>query len=334
MTTEIGESLFYSWLRHVKTCQLVQTNWKPSATWRIRNSVINQIVEDVKKEFEEEDFKVLNNLKTSLLGTEIDVIGIATDIEVTDKIENKPTDKIITVDVAFHSKGLGYKKNVSKVISKFVRTALCIIAYFDRLDAELYFASPKINKKDLDGLESAIEKLIQIFNSKNCNFSFQLLEGEKFKSDVIEPLIKNSKDVNDQTELFLRSCRMLDMFDEIGILKTKIQNQGKKLTAKSSSFDNMRSGVLAKEMIPLLIKSGKVSSEEFTLMQKKEECRELFDVYFPVIVKVGDDFDDKRYYKNEFEFNGIRYRLCSQWYERNRRKLIVWLQNHHINEIK
>ena len=30
MKIEMGESLFYSWLRHVKECQIVQTNWKVS----------------------------------------------------------------------------------------------------------------------------------------------------------------------------------------------------------------------------------------------------------------------------------------------------------------
>jgi len=35
MKIEMGESLFYSWLRHVKECQVVQMNWKPSPSWQI-----------------------------------------------------------------------------------------------------------------------------------------------------------------------------------------------------------------------------------------------------------------------------------------------------------
>ena len=35
MKIEMGESLFYSWLRHVKECQVVQTNWKPSRSWQL-----------------------------------------------------------------------------------------------------------------------------------------------------------------------------------------------------------------------------------------------------------------------------------------------------------
>lgn len=37
MKIEMGESLFYSWLRHIKECQLVQTNWKTSPNWTFYN---------------------------------------------------------------------------------------------------------------------------------------------------------------------------------------------------------------------------------------------------------------------------------------------------------
>ena len=37
MKIEMGESLFYSWLRHVKACQIVQTNWKVSQHWELKH---------------------------------------------------------------------------------------------------------------------------------------------------------------------------------------------------------------------------------------------------------------------------------------------------------
>lgn len=38
MKIEIGESLLYSWLRHIKKCQLVQMNWKASTnSWEMKN---------------------------------------------------------------------------------------------------------------------------------------------------------------------------------------------------------------------------------------------------------------------------------------------------------
>lgn len=37
MKIEIGESLLLSWLKHIKKCQLVQTNWKASRRWELNN---------------------------------------------------------------------------------------------------------------------------------------------------------------------------------------------------------------------------------------------------------------------------------------------------------
>jgi hypothetical protein len=37
MKIEMGESLLYSWLRHVKECQIVQTNRKVSLKWELKN---------------------------------------------------------------------------------------------------------------------------------------------------------------------------------------------------------------------------------------------------------------------------------------------------------
>jgi len=49
MKIEMGEFLFYSWLRHTKECQVVQTNWKVSPQWQLQHedelSVLMQIMD-------------------------------------------------------------------------------------------------------------------------------------------------------------------------------------------------------------------------------------------------------------------------------------------------
>ena len=49
MKIEIGESLMSSWLRHVKHCQIVQSNWKPSVTtWKLHNEeLVKEIMHSV-----------------------------------------------------------------------------------------------------------------------------------------------------------------------------------------------------------------------------------------------------------------------------------------------
>ena len=54
MKIEIGESLLLSWLRHIKECQLVQTNWKASAKWELKNKeVLEQLMQDSSNVFKE-----------------------------------------------------------------------------------------------------------------------------------------------------------------------------------------------------------------------------------------------------------------------------------------
>ena len=47
MKIKMGESLVYSWLRHVKECQIAQTNWKTSSgIWKLHNEVELSIMFD------------------------------------------------------------------------------------------------------------------------------------------------------------------------------------------------------------------------------------------------------------------------------------------------
>ena len=74
MTHEMGESLIYSWLRHVKGCQIVQTNWTASPTWDMRyfmeaQDLYSRFLKDVSTEnLVEDECKI--SFKQSLYQTE------------------------------------------------------------------------------------------------------------------------------------------------------------------------------------------------------------------------------------------------------------------------
>lgn len=50
MKIEIGESLILSWLKHVKECQVVQTNWKAAYKWELKNREKLQKLMDLSNE--------------------------------------------------------------------------------------------------------------------------------------------------------------------------------------------------------------------------------------------------------------------------------------------
>ncbi|HCQ5448074.1 TPA: hypothetical protein OLX47_003726, partial [Clostridioides difficile] len=83
MKIEMGESLLYSWLRHVKECQIVQTNWKVSSKWDLKNAdKILEIMEKTKQYFEQKyGYPIYknNSLEQLIMQAEVDVLGISID---------------------------------------------------------------------------------------------------------------------------------------------------------------------------------------------------------------------------------------------------------------
>ena len=67
MKIEMGESLFYSWLRHVKECQIVQTNWKVSPQWVLQNEDELQRLYNVFEDVLDRRARDINAIKSTLL---------------------------------------------------------------------------------------------------------------------------------------------------------------------------------------------------------------------------------------------------------------------------
>lgn len=162
MKIEMGESLFYSWLRHVKDCQVVQTNWKVSPQWNLQHEAdLEALMQCADKHFSEKYnysiFKKNSSLTQILQQGECDAIGIS----VQDGVNH-----IYAVDVAFHEGGLNYgsrEVTVMKVIAKTIRTAMCLWGYMECKDAEIIFASPKISPAIIHDIEPCIEDINTIF---------------------------------------------------------------------------------------------------------------------------------------------------------------------------
>lgn len=129
MKIEMGESLFYSWLRHVKGCQIVQTNWKVSLNmWPLAyEEELEHLLKRIDDFYiEKHKYKVFGNnasLSQLLRQGECDVLGISLQPD-----ENR----FYAVDVAYHQNGLNYgssDETVMKIIEKCSRTAFCLYGF-------------------------------------------------------------------------------------------------------------------------------------------------------------------------------------------------------------
>lgn len=222
--TNVGESVIESYLKHIKGCIICYTNWTNGKTFE-KDKDLETIYEelyknnpDVNKYFTSRG--VQRTLKSLINETEIDVIGF-------DK------DKVYIADVAFHSNGLGYSDNEERVFKKLFRFCLVSLHYFSEYKTiEIIFASPFVRKNDLKGLDENIDNIKNLFNKffneKEKKLDVKHIVNEKFRDEIISPLIdnQNNQRVLD-SEFFLRSVLLikqnykLDPLEEIiGIEET------------------------------------------------------------------------------------------------------------------
>lgn len=334
MKIEMGESLFYSWLRHVKECQIVQTNWKVSSQWELLHrseleTFINKVDSHFSNKYNYKIFKQNASLSQIIQQGECDVIGTA--------IYDGET-KFYAVDVAFHEAGLNYgtkDETIMKVIAKSIRTAALLYGYVNTKKAEIIFASPKINAAILNELSPCIEDVNVLFANFGFDFSLRLICNEDFNDVVLQPILMVSDGVADTSELFLRSYQMFNMFAHNKNRTVPVRRNNLRHTTDyvdESQYKELKVGKLAKVVLGRILEEGHISSEELINLQRADYSKTIFDLQYPLLVKEGSEFDSVRYYSQPIKIHGEFYYLCSQWFEtysnNDRPYLISWIESH------
>lgn len=331
MKIEMGESLFYSWLRHVKECQVVQTNWKPSPSWQLyREEEIKRFMSITDEHFQKKySYGIYknNSLSQLLMQAEVDALGIS-------MIGDEP--EVYAIDVAFHESGLNYgdrQGTVMRVIKKFIRTALCLIGYFDITKGEIIFASPKIHNAIISDLEPCIIDLNTLLLEYNYHFTARVIANDDFNELVLRPILIASDGISDTSELFMRGYQLIKMFgDDRRPSKMLISKVEDSRVVSDDTLSELKIGKIAQTFLREALEKGKADDEEISLMRTKDYSKSIFGIDFPLLVLASEDYDSVRYYAKPLTIKGVQYRLCSQWYEvsanNDRPFLLSWLERH------
>lgn len=202
MKVEIVESLCYSYLRHVKKCWLVQSNWKVSEHWSKKKSGpdLEALFDSMRQDFDP-DGSVFKKTKTAaqfLKQGEIDVVGV-------DQV-----GVVHAIDAAFHESGLNYGGASDKrVLKKLLRTAILLQAYLPlSTKCHVYFVSPKVNPAVQQSLKTIFLKL------RKTNYSeitWHLITNDDFTNEIVGPTLKETSTVADTSELFVRAAKLLHL---------------------------------------------------------------------------------------------------------------------------
>jgi len=211
MKVEMGESLFYSWLRHYKRCQVVQTNWKPSRSWDLHNEKKLSEFMDASGAFfvEKRGYSIFGttSFRQVLNQAEVDALGISI---------SDGTIATYAVDVAFHEYGMNYgdrKKTAEKVIQKLLRASICVSGYLGSDEGEIIFASPKISKSVVADLRPCVDDINELFTRNSLRFTARLIANDDFDMQVLRPILAASKGIADTSELFMRAYQLIKMFE-------------------------------------------------------------------------------------------------------------------------
>lgn len=206
MKVEIAESLILSYLKHIKKCLIVQTNWKVSSNWDIEETANNQTQAVYDKIITHPEFLDIfkkSELNQVLRQSEVDAIGISI-------AENK----IFLTEVAFHEGGLNYtggkdetKKRITK---KLLRAYLTALQLFPNYSYEMIFASPKVNPASEKEIKECFELLNNDFSSDQVGFKY--FSNKEFEREILLPTIEASKTEADTSELFMRAIKLVGLF--------------------------------------------------------------------------------------------------------------------------
>ncbi|MFN4254805.1 MAG: hypothetical protein ACK4Q5_07355 [Saprospiraceae bacterium] len=333
MKIEIAESVIMSWLRHAKSCQIVQMNWKASGSWKFYNEVeVKKIIDESRKVFGENLFNKSSSIDQILKQGEIDVLGV--------EINENGVFNIYGVDVAFHIAGLNYGDTLDRVIKKMIRTAALITGYFDYKSAKIVFASPKVNNVDIEPLKKSTEKLNTLFrNNLSMDFDFEIIVNEDFRTKIFNPIMLLSKDVADTSELFMRSVQLSQLFEgNRGI--GKIENHGKAAIFQTAlkeefvGYEEIRIGLLVRSTFTDLVKNGIISVSDIAELVNQDYCKTTFNLNYPFLKRIDSTKDRvkqrfegvyPRYYVNPITIFSNDYYLCQEWFEQSKPLYLSWL---------
>ncbi|WP_122861996.1 hypothetical protein [Campylobacter showae] len=344
MKIEMGESLFYSWLRHVKECQIVQTNWKISPKWELKFSdelekIMSKTDSFFSNKYGYKIYKQNTSLKQILQQAECDALGICA---------NDGINEIYAVDVAFHESGLNYgglDETVARVVKKCLRTAMCVYGYFGVKKAEIIFASPKINRQILDALCPCFVDINNIMQEMGFEFDFRIIANSDFSNLVLEPILEVSGNVADTAELFMCSYQMLSLFDKkslkdmentekqklkVGIYSYQRSKDYVNIKNNQDEYAELKVGQIARIIMREILESGKVDANEISWLQNEKYSKDTLGLNYPALVIANNEYDTRRYYVDPVFINGVYYKLCNDWYEGatndDRPLLIDWIR--------
>lgn len=306
MKIEIGESLVYSYLRHVKGCWLVQTNWKASAKWDKgrTDAELEMDFESVRDRFDLDGsvFGGTKGVGQLLQQAEIDVVGMVLDGD------------IYALEVAFHEGGLDYGGEIetkNRVLKKLLRAYMVLKAYHESdTRFHIYFASPKVNAR----VQATLEGVLGELRFEFPEVDWDIITNEDFSDRMVRDTLESAEATSDSTELFVRSVKLLELGHSVPPKQSRrvAENNDRR------SGSQVRVQPLIRKLMSTLLDEYPTLLSEFDLsnLMDAEYCKNDFGMAIghPLLRRQEEGryiSGHSRYWKRVY---GGRFYVCSEWW--------------------
>jgi hypothetical protein len=334
MKVEIGESLIFSWLRHVRGCPVAQTNWKPSPTWPIRHEAslaadFEQMRDTAGQRLGFEVFKK-SSFQQFIRQAEIDVLGLQF---------GDAGPAAVAVDSAFHEAGVNYGElgeTVGRILKKMIRTAFVLEAYFDLHQADVVFATPKMHNAVREALEGCWPDLQSILT--DCGrlsvdrLHLRIVANDDFVKEIIQPVLDRMDEVADTSELFLRAQQLVRFCE---VTPRRRQMRQSSASARPESEAQPKIGEHVRRTMVQLANARKLTPEALTNLADQSYCKTTFGLNHPFLKEVAsnaglhaqrtDENGYSRFWRDPLNVGGARFLLCSQWFAWQRPAFDRWV---------
>ena len=310
MKLEMGESLCYSYLRHVKQCWLVQTNWKPSEHWPTRKSAaeLEAMFHDMKRKFDPDGdvFKQTNDAAQLIKQGEIDVVGI------------DPQGGVHALDVAFHENGLNYPGGtVSIVLKKLLRSYMLLHAYAPSAQTEqkfhIYFVSPKVNP----GSQTPLDAIFDALRKEYPQAEWHLITNNAF-ADLVSVTLAKSAAVADTSELFVRAAKLLNLAKPTSAVPITTHSQPKTTADAPAGFQPIVQALMATllEEHPTLLDEATIGN-----LMNLAYCQNTLGIKlsYPILRRKEDGIQIEGYPRYYAKPYAGKFYVCSQWQRKDHR---------------
>ena len=306
MNIDIAESLAYSWLKHVKGCQIIHRNWKgvaesePQISDIIRNAYNAAAIKEENNSENTSTDDLNKKIKQALKQTECDVLGLEF---------GKDGIKYHAVEVAYHSNGLNYSGNNAKKISdKLFRIAMALKHYMNIPSATLYFVSPFVRNGELEEIEKEVHNIEENIK-KLGEFQIELCFNEDFYVNILHSTKNKDKQNVDLSELCIRSYELEHLYNKIkrGDQKVEVENM------EDADVDKIKIGLLVRTQFMPYLKDEVLSESELN------ELKEWKIGTFPVLRKEEEipAEEKRRYYATPITLFGVSYKVCNHWFAKD-----------------